>query len=737
MVPFGIDNKAFERSAAKGRSRAARLNDLLRSLFVLQVKFTFILQPYWLSSADNFLADALSRGKIDEFLAELEGSGFLAPGAVPFQRPGAGRVVTLADNPYHDAAANLRELITRESLRGETTLREASRSDGSSRVPALSGTNGMPRRRRATMHLRGAGGSGKSPARRAGFDTQTSSVHAERTSIFHGLPAEQVERLEEILDNRLSASSKSKVATAMKHWQAHCDSHGWDPLMTSDLPVRGARLASWVLSMLDDTDLVYKSISTYVWGVCTWHTLQHELDPTLGVQDWREFMGSIAVLAAVPSEPRKPIPVAVIQAILESCDTDNLADAQFGLMILILFFTFTRTEVPCPKNFTGPNSFDPQQHWQFKDFKFRPGPNGTSWVLWVLFKAIKQDRRMERPSATHAPDFVDFDATAERESKDWVPIGDVPGSIFSIAHWFMKFTRLMGRAREPEESMFFARDGRRPYTYRALMDDLRERLVAVGADASLGPHGLRVEGYNCSKQGNGVELTVAHGGWMSGAHSRYERFQHAQVLSIPARMVGLDSVFDDGSGQRAVGRSRVQRGAPAETEGPEAADGIDEGAPESEDIVELPVASRRDPPGGLPPGVYHSRRVSASGRAYDVYVMPQGPQAYSCAEAWRRYRAYGGASEAGAADGPDLREWRDDDEEPLPAPVGPTPAAGPEGSSEPHGDESAATPSRRQGTRSARVRMPPGGRRGDEDLSSIVVYSDRPSSRRDPVRRHA
>ena len=103
----------------------------MRSLFVLQVKFTFILQPYWLSSADNFLADALSRGKLDEFLAAIADSGFLIPGAVLFERPGAGRVVTLADNPYHDAAANLRELIKQESLRGETTLRDSSRCDES------------------------------------------------------------------------------------------------------------------------------------------------------------------------------------------------------------------------------------------------------------------------------------------------------------------------------------------------------------------------------------------------------------------------------------------------------------------------------------------------------------------------------------------------------------------------------------------------------------------------------
>jgi hypothetical protein len=300
----------------------------------------------------------------------------------------------------------------------------------------------------------------------------------------------------------------------------------------------------------------------------------------------------------------------------------------------------------------------------------------------------------------------------------------------------MKFTRLMGRAREPEESMFFARDGRRPYTYRALMEDLREHLSAVGGDTSLGPHGLRVAGYNCSKQGNGVEITVAHGGWMSGAHSRYERFAHAQVLSIPARMLGLVSVFDDGSGQRIVGTARVQRGDAGESEGePRPREDGPEASSEEEEVTVPPVPVPR---GELPAGVYHSRRVSATtGRAYDVYTMPHGPQAYSRAEVWRRFRAGEGASAPAVAEEPDLREWRDDDEMPLPSAVETAPAEGSDGPSEPHGGESALTPSRRQGTRSARVRMPPGGRRGDEDLSSIVVYADRPSARRDPVRRRA
>ena len=206
-------------------------------------------------------------------------------------------------------------------------------------------------------------------------------------------------------------------------------------------------------------------------------------------------------------------------------------------------------------------------------------------------------------------------------------------------------------------------------------------------------------------------------------------------------MLGRDSVFDDGSGQRAVGDDRVQRGTPIlprsypvpEHESGE--DAVDE-SPEDEGVRR--PASCRDTPEGLPPGVYHSRRVSAaSGRAYDVYTMPQGPQAYSRAEVWRRFRAESGVSASTAADEADLREWRDDDEEPLPEAASPAPAEEPGNSSEPQGGQGAVTPSRRQGTRSARVPMPPGGRRGDEDLSSVVAYTDRPSLRRDPVRRHA
>ena len=56
------DNQAFQRSGAKGRSRAQRLNDLLRELFVLMVQYGFVIAWMWISTHDNINADHLSRG---------------------------------------------------------------------------------------------------------------------------------------------------------------------------------------------------------------------------------------------------------------------------------------------------------------------------------------------------------------------------------------------------------------------------------------------------------------------------------------------------------------------------------------------------------------------------------------------------------------------------------------------------------------------------------------------------
>ena len=80
-VTIWIDNSAFQQSGEKGRSRVERLNWLLRKLLILQVEYDFVLSYAWISTHDNYLADHLSRGRVDEFLLHVHSSGQLAPGA--------------------------------------------------------------------------------------------------------------------------------------------------------------------------------------------------------------------------------------------------------------------------------------------------------------------------------------------------------------------------------------------------------------------------------------------------------------------------------------------------------------------------------------------------------------------------------------------------------------------------------------------------------------------------------
>ena len=68
IVRFHIDNSAFQASAVKGWSHAERLNELLRELLYLTVKFNCILSYEWISTHVNVLADALSRFDEELFL---------------------------------------------------------------------------------------------------------------------------------------------------------------------------------------------------------------------------------------------------------------------------------------------------------------------------------------------------------------------------------------------------------------------------------------------------------------------------------------------------------------------------------------------------------------------------------------------------------------------------------------------------------------------------------------------
>ena len=66
-----IDNQSFQKSFVKGYSRAERLSSILRKLFTISAKYDCVFIPRWLPSADNELADALSRGKLQTFFSTV------------------------------------------------------------------------------------------------------------------------------------------------------------------------------------------------------------------------------------------------------------------------------------------------------------------------------------------------------------------------------------------------------------------------------------------------------------------------------------------------------------------------------------------------------------------------------------------------------------------------------------------------------------------------------------------
>ena len=403
----------------------------------------------------------------------------------------------------------------------------------------------VPRRRRRTtrsgwgmwrlvtifMSLAGGGG-----APSDSYSSQVSSVQYPRAFLWTGLPDIWMTRLDEIMDNRLSVSSMNTVNTAWAKWLLVADHYGWESVIGTDDETRAGKMVTFVLHMLEDTDLVADSISTYVWGLRWAMKLRHQADPVMGVMMWHDFMVGIRVIAHVPGEPRRALPTELIKQIGETIDLNEFWEVQFFFFILVLLFTFSRSECPCPHAFTGPRSWDDNKHWMVRDVMIRM-VQGV-WVLCVRFKAIKQDPRIERPTARGDGS----DRAAAREGgSDWSYVGDCPGSILSPFLWYRRLMAFYTGPRDSTSPFFMAKDRVRPYTYPAAMSDLKTLVRRVQPDDDhYGIHGARVEGYNKAKLVAGEELAVAHGGWKPGSNSKYDRFDLTRVFALSGLMAASE-----------------------------------------------------------------------------------------------------------------------------------------------------------------------------------------------------
>ena len=538
VVPFGVDNMAFQRSAAKGRSSVNRLNDLVRELFALMLYFHFIFDFYWLSSADNFLADALSRKDGEEkFLHDVYASGFWAPTLEP-QRLSTEKLPvrrlpeTRGDVPLDGVAPPPRP------TRGGKGKLKASLMVSVIVACSMPTTTSASRLSPLPMHTPMGmcvvmacalpHTSFAMPATH-GLTAQQASISYGRSSIYMGLPATLHSFVERVMDNRLSSSSWRTMRSGVKIWREVAASYGWSAIIPTDDPSRGGKLIAFVHAMTENTALVWSSIQNYVWGMRNWQIIQHQADPIFGVMHWDAFMASIKVLTWVPHEPRKRASISMVTKILDDVDITSFVDVQFAFFILALLFTFSRTECPCPKTFSGRQKYDPEEHWNVRDFD--PGSieakdGSTLRVMWVRFRAIKQDPRVERPEA--------------RGDGDWAMIGDISESKFSIFYWYTLLMSMSAFNRDPTAPFFLDPDRKRPLIYDKAMDQFKERQrrVGVAEEDIVGLHGARVEGYNATEAVLGEDVAAAHGLWKPSSHKRYKRFNLERIALIPAAVAG-------------------------------------------------------------------------------------------------------------------------------------------------------------------------------------------------------
>ena len=496
-VTFFIDNQAFQASAVKGWSFASRLSELIRHLFVLAISFECIFEFNWISTHDNIFADALSRPEpLASFHRLVEAHSRQLPRAISLsQVSGAGDVRGIENPPQNCSGWPT-------AVPGASTFEDFGKAF-SSDVTGDGPPNRMP----------------------VAF-----SVSYPRASIFAGLPSASVQRsVDAIMSDRLSESSHASISAALGHWSVVTERHSWPRLIAADDPLRGSKLATLVSYLVYETLIKATSISNYVWGIRQWFKLQRLPDPIFGVLEWDDFMQAVDVVAWVAQEPRKPVPVSVIRAALVAVDLSSFREVQAALLMVILFFTFARSESPCPKSFTGKGSFDPTKHLQVKDVEVRLDAALDKTFVAVRLKAIKQDPRIERPEAAG--------------NEDWIYIGDVEGP-FSILLWLSRFWAFFPAdgtsPPRPRDSPFFRDQEReRVLTYPHAKEDVRALYsrVAPAADVlTYGLHGLRVEAYNRARAHDPL-LAVAQGGWASSAHKRYARFNVSDVLALPSAMI--------------------------------------------------------------------------------------------------------------------------------------------------------------------------------------------------------
>ena len=449
------------------------------------------------------------------------------------------------------------------------------------------------------------------------------------TDLLHGIPTQaHGDEVRLILAERFSKSSRASITSALVHWDRVCDEWNWPRFILTGDPCRGAKLVCFVLALMSherEPDVFYPSstITNYVWALCAFMQENLHADPRVNVIGWRIFMASVAVMCFVPYEPRRRLPTSVIRSALAAVDTSDFAMVQMAVFVLFLWFTFQRSEFPCPKTYGG---LDPAKHLYVRHME--PHHGGFRWAVGTT----KADPRAERLSADAGP------------GREWIVVGEVNDSLFDLRIWIFHLLSFYPEGPRDPDTPFFrnTRDLTRPYIYREALPDFRTFITGHVDDPSLyGLHANRSEGFVVCSNSVGEEAAVIQGGWRGlVTASRYDRLTNEVTSTMAQKMVDYTNPSPQSQGEVASSSGDpsssgtlgiVARRAAARTLGASKRRPAARAAAPA--AASVPTPSRRRSQASLPAGwrrFWHS--TSARG-GYAYFVGPCGRRARSIAQA--------------------------------------------------------------------------------------------------------
>lgn len=432
--------------------------------------------------------------------------------------------------------------------------------------------------------------------------------------------------MQEIVSLRFSESSKSSITAALGHWRVVCDKYMWPEEIVTGDPSRGAKLVCFVLALMAferEPGVFYpaSTITNYVWALCAHMQSLLYADPRVNVVGWKFFMAAVTVLCFVPYEPRKRVPTESIRSALAAVDLSCFESVQMALFVLVMWYTFQRSEFPCPKTYNG---MDSAKHMYVRHVE--PYEGGFRFAVG----STKADPRAERLSGDAGP------------GREWVVVGEVDDPLFDLRLWFQRFLAFFPEGPRDPDSPFFRcpSDRTRPLIYHTALDGFRRFLTGhIDDPQSVGIHGVRSEGFIVCSNAVGEEAAVIQGGWRGlVSASRYDRLTRAVQLSMASDMVKWSRPASDesvaapplGSSGSAGTLGIVARRAAAKSSNPSR-----RRQPLPADAAQqAPTAGASRPRGAMPPGwrrVWHSTSGRKGG--YASFVGPDGRHARSIAQA--------------------------------------------------------------------------------------------------------